>query len=142
MKYRNSKTPIKFKQTIPLGIGSILGEFTLGSISSMLSIGGGPINVCVFALLFSMDTKESSVNSIIVILLSQLSKLTFIILKGALPPLDLTVLLPMIMGGILGGVFGSTLNNKLDNKNISLIFNTCLIFLIFLNGFNIYKIQF
>ncbi|SHK73890.1 hypothetical protein SAMN02745163_04379 [Clostridium cavendishii DSM 21758] len=117
----------------------IIGLF-LGFLGSFLSIGGGPINVCILILFFSMNTKEAAVNSILTILFSQGAKLTKIITTTGLSGYNLSVLPYMIVGGILGGVFGAKLNRALESNKILKVFNILLLFLILLNIYNIVKI--
>lgn len=110
----------------------------LGTIASFLSIGGGPINVCILTIFFSMDTKEAAVNSIITILFSQGSKLISIAKAGTLHNVDFRILIFMIVGGIAGGLIGSSLNKKLNSKYILKIFNYVLISLVILNFYNVF----
>src|SRR5699024_9365796 len=49
--------------------------FVLGVLAAFLGIGGGPFNVAILALCFSMNAKESALNSIFIIFFSQLSAL-------------------------------------------------------------------
>lgn len=58
----------------------------LGTISSFLSIGGGP-NVDVFTFFFSVDIKTAAVYSIATILFSQASKLVTTAMNGGFAPL-------------------------------------------------------
>ena len=59
---------------------------SLGFIASFLGIGGGPINVAVLALFFSMNVKESAVYSVAIIFFSQLSKLITIFASSGIQP--------------------------------------------------------
>ncbi|MBS5939850.1 sulfite exporter TauE/SafE family protein [Clostridium sartagoforme] len=134
--YMNNKEKYK-SYKVNNSIACILIGLLLGSIASFLSIGGGPINVCVLALFFSMDTKEAAVNSIITILFSQGSKLITIITTQGLSGFDLTMLPYMIIGGIVGGMIGSKLNKKFNSAAILKVFNIVVLALILLNVYNI-----
>ena len=134
--YMNNKEKYK-SYKVNNSIACILIGLLLGSIASFLSIGGGPINVCVLALFFSMDTKEAAVNSIITILFSQGSKLITIITTQGLSGFDLTMLPYMIIGGIVGGMIGSKLNKKFNSSAILKVFNIVVLALILLNVYNI-----
>ncbi|SFB10824.1 sulfite exporter TauE/SafE family protein [Clostridium frigidicarnis] len=114
----------------------VIGIF-LGAIASFLSIGGGPINVCILTIFFSMGTKEAAVNSIVTIFFSQSSKLTKVVLTKGLAAYDLTMLPFMIIGGILGGIIGAKLNRMLSSKIILKVFNIVLLLLITLNVYNV-----
>lgn len=115
----------------------VLTGFSLGTISSFLGIGGGPINIVVLTLLFSMGAKEASVNSILLVLFSQLSKVITVTVSGKLAGLDLQLLWLMIPAGIIGGFIGAKLNHKLTAKNIISVFNGVLIFIIGVNIVNV-----
>lgn len=134
--YMNNKEKYK-SYKVNNSIACILIGLLLGSIASFLSIGGGPINVCVLALFFSMDTKEAAVNSIITILFSQGSKLITIITTQGLSGFDLTMLPYMVIGGIVGGMIGSKLNKKFNSAAILKVFNIVVLALILLNVYNI-----
>lgn len=134
--YMNNKEKYK-SYKVNNSIACILIGLLLGSIASFLSIGGGPINVCVLALFFSMDTKEAAVNSIITILFSQGSKLITIITTRGLSGFDLTMLPYMVIGGIVGGMIGSKLNKKFNSAVILKVFNVVVLALILLNIYNI-----
>ncbi|MGL4848664.1 MAG: TSUP family transporter [Clostridium sp.] len=136
--YMNNKN--KFKSYKVENItGFLIVGIVLGGVSSMLSIGGGPINICVLAMMFSMSTKEAAINSIIIILFSQTAKLATIIIEGKIPEVNYNILILMVLGGILGGIFGSTLNKNLKENKVLLVFNGTLIFLICINLLNIYN---
>lgn len=134
--YINNRSKFTNYNINNLTICTFIG-LTLGLISSFLSIGGGPINVCIFALFFSMDEKESSINSIITILFSQVSKLLTIATTTGFTSFDLGMLPYMILGGVLGGLIGSNFNRKCSNKIILIVFNIVVLSLIILNIFNI-----
>lgn len=128
-KYRRYNVENLFKCLI-IGLG-------LGMISSFLSIGGGPINICVLTIFFSMSIKETAINSIVTILFAQASKLITIFTTGGLSSYNLEVLPLMILGGILGGILGSRLNKTLSNKKIEQVFNVVVVGLIVLNIYNV-----
>lgn len=134
--YMNNKDRFKSYHIENLIACSLIG-LLLGTIASFLSIGGGPINVCVLTLFFSMNTKEAAVNSIITILFSQGSKLVTIATSTGFSIFDLSLLPVMIIGGILGGLIGSRLNKLFTGDVILKVFNTVVLFLILLNIYNI-----
>ncbi|MGL5417779.1 MAG: TSUP family transporter [Clostridium sp.] len=136
--YMNNKNRFKSYKVKNI-IGFLIVGILLGSISSMLSIGGGPINVCILAIMFSMGTKEAAINSIIIILFSQTAKLLTILIEGKVPEVNYNILFLMVLGGILGGIFGSTLNKNLKENKVLLVFNGTLIFLICINLLNVYN---
>lgn len=114
----------------------IIGLF-LGIISSFLGIGGGPMNLIVFYFFFSMTTKDAVNGSLFVILFSQIANLLLTIYRG-IPEVELIYLMGMILMGILGGFFGKKINKHLDDKKEDILFICLLVFIIFINCYNIY----
>lgn len=122
------------------GLACILIGAMLGTISSFLSIGGGPVNVCVLVMFFSMNTKEAAVNSIITILFSQTPKLITALPKITAGYYDLSMLPVMVIGGILGGMIGSMLNKKFNSNHVLRVLNIFIIALILLNSYNVISV--
>src|SRR5699024_5886299 len=73
----------------------VLIGFVLGVLAAFLGIGGGPFNVAILALCFSMNAKESALNSIFIIFFSQLSALMLLMFTTGFGSLDLSMLLYM-----------------------------------------------
>lgn len=115
----------------------LIGGF-LGIMSSFLGIGGGPINIMVLALLFSMEGKEITVNSILVILFSQVSSLIYSFCIG-IPNFKISWLLVMVFGGVAGGIIGSGVLRRLSVKNMEVVFHILLVIIICICIFNIVK---
>lgn len=116
-----------------------LTGFFLAIVSSFLSIGGGPINVSVFIILFSLDIKIASFISLIIIFFSQASSIITYSLSYNITDFNLKPLIFMIPAAILGANLGTYLNQALKEKTINNIFKISLVFLIFLNLFIIIK---
>lgn len=114
----------------------LIAGFLLGLIASFLGVGGGPFNVVLLSLLFSMDTKTSAVHSVLIILFSQSAKLLSVLADTGFSGYDLKVLYFMIPGGIAGGLIGSSLNKKLESYAILTLFKVIVIVIICLNIFN------
>lgn len=116
----------------------LLVGLILGFIASFLGIGGGPINVAVLTLFFSMNVKESAVYSVAIIFFSQLSKLVTIFASSGIEPYahQWKTLIFILPAAILGGIIGSKLNRKFDDKLIRKVFVTVMILLILLNIYN------
>lgn len=111
----------------------------LGTVSSFLGIGGGPINLAFLTVFLGMDIKEAAVNSIFIILLAQASKLGNVMIKTGFSPYDLEMLWFMIPASILGGLIGSKLNRKLNGTTINKIFITVVSLIIILNFYNAFR---
>lgn len=117
----------------------VLVGLVLGIISSFLGIGGGPLNVAVLYLLFSMAAKETIINSIFIIFFSQLSTLITVGLTTGLNIYDLSMLKYMIVGAILGGLLGTSLSKKLTDQTTIMIFNVTIIVILFMNIYNMIR---
>lgn len=123
---------IKNKFTI-LAVGLVLGFF-----ASFLGIGGGPINVAVLTLFFSMNVKESAVYSVAIIFFSQLSKLITIFATAGFMPYahQWKTLIFILPAAVIGGIVGSSLNRKSEDKVIRKIFVAVMVLLVALNIYN------
>ncbi len=115
---------------------SLLTGLVLGGIASFLGIGGGPINLAVLYLFFSMDSKTAALNSIFIIFCSQLTNLIFTIASGNVPEFSLLVLLLMIAGGITGGLTGSHLSRRMSNRQVDYLFSFVMVIIIGISLFN------
>lgn len=138
--YMNHKEKFKSYKVKDSKLCVLIG-LLLGLIAAFLSIGGGPINVCILTIFFSMEAKEAAVNSIITILFSQGSKLTTVALTTGFSLLDLSMMPLMIIGGILGGFIGSKINKIVSNEVILKVFNIVVLALIILNLYNVISVS-
>lgn len=111
---------------------------SLGFIASFLGIGGGPINVAVLTLFFSLNVKESAVYSVAIIFFSQLSKLITIFVSSGVQPYahQWKTLIFILPAAVLGGIIGAKFNRKFDDKTIRKTFVAVMILLIILNVYN------
>ncbi len=110
----------------------------LGFFASFLGIGGGPINVAVLTLFFSLNVKESAVYSVAIIFFSQLSKLTTLFVSTGIEPYahQWKTLIFILPAAILGGMIGSKFNRKFDDKLIRKVFSAVMLLLVALNIYN------
>lgn len=111
----------------------------LGLISAFLGIGGGPLNVAILYILFSMDMKEAARTSLFIILFSQVSSLCSMVVSKTIPDFDPLVLILMAIGGILGGIWGRALSTKLEKPFIEKLFQSVLLLIICVNIYNLMK---
>lgn len=131
----------KFKQyQIHNVVGVASVGVVLGALASFLGIGGGPINIALLTIFFSMEAKQATLNSIFIILFSQASTLVTIGLDPGFGVYDLSMLWVMIPGGIIGGFMGSHFNKKFSNEKIVKVFNLVVILVILLNIWNIISV--
>lgn len=110
--------------------------FSLGLISSFLGIGGGPINIIVLSYFFSMGTKKAAINSLYIIMFSQLTSLISTLATASVPEFQVEYLIIMVVGGVTGGLVGSRINNKISEENVNKLFILIMIFIILLNIYN------
>ena len=112
----------------------------LGSIASFLGIGGGPLNVALLMLLFSVPIKEATVYSIITILFSQLSKVITIKMNTGFSSFDLNLLYYIIPAGIIGGLLGAYLSKKISSNHVAKIYQIVIIGILVVNFYNTWKL--
>lgn len=112
-------------------IGSVLGI-----VSSFLGIGGGPYNMAILYLLFSMEGTEAAKNSIFVILFSQIASLISAGLSGTIPQFPPAVLFLMVLGGIGGAMAGGHLSKKCTAAHIDNLLQLVLLLILLINSSN------
>ncbi|TLG79614.1 sulfite exporter TauE/SafE family protein [Vagococcus zengguangii] len=118
-----------------LGMYIICG-IVLGFLASLLGIGGGPINVSLLMLLFSMSIKQATVYSIATIFFSQSAKLLTMGLTTGFGSYDLTRLWFIVPAAIIGGILGAKLSKILPSERVSQIFKLMILLVILINLYN------
>lgn len=102
--------------------------FLLGFISAFLGIGGGPLNVVLLIFLFSMTTKEASLNSIFIIFFSQIASIIYGYVAYDLPKINIFTLFLMVIGGIVGGILGRFFAAYFSDSMMKKMFMGAIIF--------------
>lgn len=125
-----------FKNSILYFLISML----LGIVSTFLGIGGGPINVSAFILLFGIGMKDATLYSIGTIFFSQLSKNINDFVFVGLSHFELMPLLFILPAAILGGNLGTKINIKSSNEFVKKAYNIITISVILLNIINAIRI--
>lgn len=117
-----------------LAIGIILG-----AISTYTGVGGGPINLAVLCLFFSMDIKSATVNSLVLILFSQIAKIVRTVIIGGFVNSQIPwgVLIAMVIAGVIGGLAGTAIHGKIKDKHILGVYSCTLFSIIIINVYNI-----
>nr|WP_315527884.1 sulfite exporter TauE/SafE family protein [Carnobacterium maltaromaticum] len=118
----------------------ILCGITLGFLASLLGIGGGPINVSLLMLMFSLPIKDATVYSICTIFFSQLAKLISIFISGSYLAFDLSLLGYIVPAAIIGGLLGARLSHKLSQESVSKVFQFVIILVLMINLYNGFKL--
>ena len=108
----------------------------LGTLASLLGIGGGPINVSLLMLMFSMPIKDATVYSICTIFFSQLSKIVTIGITTGFGRFDLSMLLFIIPAAMLGGLIGARLSKVLSSDKVALVFQIVILLVLAINIYN------
>ena len=117
----------------------LLGIF-LGTIAVFLGIGGGPINVPVFMILFSLPAKQATAYSIVVIFFSHFSRMITMGITGealGYMEFDLSFLPYIIPAAIIGGAIGAIISRKLTDNAVKRAFSITMWGLIIINIYNL-----
>lgn len=122
--------PVKNKIfCMPIGI-------MLGIIASFLGMGGGPINVPLFMILFGLNIKDATAYSIIIIFFSHLSRLVTMGFTVGYTYFDLSMLPYVIVAAALGGLIGARLSKVASGKLVKRLFQGAICAVILLNVTN------
>ena len=120
-------------------IAAVVIGLLLGMCSSFLGIGGGPMNLAVLYYFFSMTTKQAAVNSILIILMSQMMSLMMSLVTGSIPVFELPVLLGMVCAGAIGGFVSAKLHRKLSSETTDKLFSVLLVVIFLICCYNAIK---
>jgi len=133
-----NKENIKMYQFTSVYLILLSGIF-LGSFSAFLGVGGGPLNIPILVLLFSLGVKTAALNSLIIIFFSQLTSLTLMVTDKNFASYDLSMMGYMVLGGVLGGFIGITLYSKLSNLQVDRAFIIVVTIVFFINVYNVIR---
>ena len=118
---------------------SLVIGLLLGMCSSFLGIGGGPMNLAVLYYFFSMGTKQAAVNSILIILMSQVMSLIVSLVTGSVPAFEVPVLVAMVAAGAIGGFVSAKLHRKLSAETTDKLFSGLLVVIFLICCYNAIK---
>jgi len=136
--YVRNKARIRTRDVRSASVAVVIG-LLLGMCSSFLGIGGGPMNLAVLYYFFSMGTKQAAVNSILIILMSQVMSLTVSLATGSVPAFEMPVLLAMVCAGAIGGFVSAKLHRKLSAETTDKLFSGLLVVIILICCYNAIK---
>ena len=119
----------------------------LGTLSSFVGIGGGPMNLAVLFFFLSMPTKTAAQNSLYMILISQVMGLITTFVQGGVPkalyenvdPGLYVMLVGMIFCGIYGGIIGKKINKKIPAASVDRLFIGLIVVILGLCVWNAYS---
>lgn len=114
---------------LPIGV-------LLGTTATFLGIGGGPINVPIFMILFGLPIKEATTYSIVVIFFSHLSRLVTMGFTVGYSYFDLPMLLFVIPAAAIGGLVGAKFSKIFSETTVKRLFIAALTGVILLNIYN------
>lgn len=113
-----------------------LAGLLLGVVSAFLGIGGGPLNVALLFLFFSMDAKEAAKNSIFIILFSQSASLISALARQSVPEFLWYQLALMAAGGVGGALLGAAVGRRMDNRAVERLLMLLMLVIIGINLYN------
>ncbi|MCL1988633.1 MAG: sulfite exporter TauE/SafE family protein [Firmicutes bacterium] len=130
--FTNSKLQYRIEKqwTYPI-IGVILG-----TIAVFIGIGGGPINVPLFCILFGLSIKEATAYSIVIIFFSHTVNIITLAFTTGLGTFDVQYLLFILPAALIGGFIGSIISKKLSENAVKKAFLATMCGLILLNVYN------
>ena len=115
----------------------VLTGLGLGTFATVLAIGGGPINVIVFVILFGITLKEATVYSITTIFFAQVARLGAIGLEHGFSGFSLSMLAFIIPAAVIGGIVGGRMNVLLSETSVMKVFKYVVTGTILLNTYNV-----
>ncbi len=136
--YTMNASKIKTRSLHNIYICIIIG-LLLGLLSAFLGIGGGPVNIILLSYFFTMDTKQAAINSLYIIMFSQLASLICTVAHNDLPDFETGILVLMVLGGVTGAMAGNKLNKTFTSKEVDKLFTGLMIIIILINIFNLIK---
>ncbi len=117
---------------------AFIGLF-LGMISAFLGIGGGPLNVALLFLFFSMDAKTAAKTSLYIIIFSQVTSLVMTLASGTVPSFSWPVLISMAAGGVGGALIGAAITKRINNKGVERLMKALILIVMLICIFNSVK---
>ena len=138
LAYVRNKAHIRTKDVRSTSVAVVIG-LLLGMCSSFLGIGGGPMNLAVLYYFFSMGTKQAAVNSILIILMSQVMSLIVSLATGSVPAFEAPVLVAMVAAGAIGGFVSAKLHRKLSAETTDKLFSALLVVIFLICCYNAVK---
>jgi len=110
----------------------------LGFTAVLLGLGGGVLVMPVLKVLFSMETKQAAVLSIIVVFFSHLVNMITMIANMGLATFDMSFMPVIVIGAAIGGLGGAAFSKRVSSRTVAKLFNVTMASLIVLNAYNIF----
>jgi uncharacterized membrane protein YfcA len=112
----------------------VLAGIISGGIAVFLGIGGGPINIALLVVLFSLPIKTAISYSIVSVFCSQIAKMVTIAGSTGFSQFDLSFALLIIPAAVIGGIIGSKLKMSFSDTAVSRTFTIVMLITIALNA--------
>lgn len=127
----------KYHLAITSRVLSALIGLGLGMVSTFLGIGGGPFNIAFLCFFFGISLKEATIDSIAIIMLSQISQLTVSVASQDVGGYHLAPLFSMIPAAVAGSLIGTFINRKIRERHLIWLYNITFFAIIVLNLYNL-----
>lgn len=111
----------------------------VGAISVFLGIGGGPLNIVLLLIFFSLKAKEAAFYSIVMIFFAQVTKMIAIVLNFGAYSNHVAVMPFLVFFAVLGGYLGTLVQRKLTHEQVSRLYNVLMFVLLIINLINFYN---
>lgn len=128
-------TDIKHRFSINSNLVCLLLGVLLGCISTFLGIGGGPVNVPLMIIFFSMPMKDATTYSIIIIFFAHMSRLITLGTGGH--ELEFEMLPFVIVAAAIGGIIGTKVSGILSDNHVKIVYKATLVAIIIMNITNL-----
>ena len=127
--YTLNKERIATRQVTGAAASFCIG-FVLGTVSSFLGIGGGPINLVVLYYFYGMDTRTAAQNSLYIILFSQCLSTGLALFSGDFSSMSAALLVLVAACGVAGGAAGRALSRYLEPEQADRLFRGVMVLVI------------
>lgn len=112
----------------------------LGFFASLLGIGGGPINVSLLMLLFSLPLKKQLFILSVQFSFHSLPNCLQLLFTTGFSRYDLKILWFVISAAVIGGLLRAKLSNVLSPEKVTIVFQSVILLVLFINLYNAYQI--
>ena len=124
-------------------VGSRAAAFGIGLffglLGAFLGIGGGPFNVAVLCYFFSMPTKRATQNSLLIVLLSQLSSTLQTVLTTGVPRLDPILLVGMMAVAVAASEVGRRIHRRINERQATFCLEGAMVLIMGISVYNMFK---
>lgn len=135
--YAFNKKRFKVYQVENVAVCLLVGLF-LGVLGSFLGIGGGPFNLMIISIIFSLPIKKAAQANLFIILLSQSSSILQVIASHKVSPnLNILALVILASSGVIGAIIGKKINKRINSNVVNYLFILFVIAIIVLCGFDL-----